>query len=76
MDLSKEKPFSGVLATNQKLWNHFQKEKANIVAKMKEYDLSIKEMAIQIDQLEKTRQLYSKETNNYRNIFSPLLWLL
>ena len=57
MDLSKEKPFSGVLATNQKLWNQFQKEKANVVAKMNEYDLSIKELAIQMDQLEKIPSL-------------------
>lgn len=72
MDLSKEKPFSGVLATNQKLWNHFQKEKANVVAKMNEYDISIKEFAIQIDQLEKTKQLYSKNSHHYRDVFSPL----
>ena len=72
MDLSKEKPFSGVLATNQKLWNHFQKEKANVVAKMNECDINIKELAIQIDQLEKTKQLYSKESHHYRDVFSPL----
>ena len=72
MDLSKEKPFSGVLATNQKLWNHFQKEKANVVAKMNDCDINIKELAIQIDQLEKTKQLYSKESHHYRDVFSPL----
>lgn len=72
MDLSKEKPFSGVLATNQKLWNHFQKEKANVVAKMNEYDINIKEYAIQMDQLEKTKQLYSKKSHHYLDVFSPL----